>query len=56
MHIQKIEVSNVLGLSRADIVCSQPVMIIAGNNEAGKSTIADAVSMAILGTPRRVKL
>lgn len=56
MHIQKIEVSNVLGLSRADIVCSQPVMIIAGNNEAGKSTIADAVSMAILGQPRRVKL
>lgn len=56
MHIQKIEASNVLGLSRADIVCSQPVMIIAGNNEAGKSTIADAVSMAILGQPRRVKL
>lgn len=56
MHIQKIEVSNVLGLSRADVVCSQPVMIIAGNNEAGKSTIADAVSMAILGQPRRVKL
>lgn len=56
MHIQKIECSNVLGLSRADIVCSQPVMIIAGSNEAGKSTIADAVSMAILGTPRRVKL
>lgn len=56
MHIQKIEISNVLGLSRADIVCSTPVMMIAGSNEAGKSTIADAVSMAILGTPRRVKL
>lgn len=56
MHIQKIEISNVLGLARADIVCSAPVMVIAGDNEAGKSTIADAISMAILGTPRRVKL
>lgn len=56
MHIQKIEISNVLGLARADIVCSTPVMVIAGDNEAGKSTIADAISMAILGMPRRVKL
>jgi energy-coupling factor transporter ATP-binding protein EcfA2 len=56
MHIQKIEVVNVLGLARADIVCSTPVMVIAGNNEAGKSTLADAISMAIIGSPRRVKL
>lgn len=56
MHIQRIEISNVLGLARADINCSTPVTVITGSNEAGKSTIADAVSMAILGTPRRVKL
>lgn len=56
MQIQQIVISNVLGLARADIVCSTPVMVIAGNNEAGKSTLADAISMAIIGSPRRVKL
>lgn len=56
MKIQKIEISNVLGLARADIDTSRPITVIAGNNEAGKSTIADAVSMAILGQPKRVKL
>lgn len=56
MHIQKIEISNVLGLARADLTLSTPVTVITGNNEAGKSTLADAISMAILGTPRRVKL
>lgn len=56
MHIQKIEIANVLGLARADLNLHTPVTVITGNNEAGKSTIADAISMAILGTPRRVKL
>ena len=56
MRIQKIEISNILGLARADIVCSTQVMVIAGNNEAGKSTLSDAISMALIGAPRRVKL
>lgn len=56
MQIQQVVISNVLGLARADIVCTAPVVIVAGNNEAGKSTLSDAISMAILGTPRRVKL
>jgi hypothetical protein len=56
MQIQQVVISNVLGLARADIVCTAPVVIVAGNNEAGKSTLSDAISMALLGTPRRVKL
>lgn len=56
MQIQQVVISNVLGLARADIVCAAPVVIVAGNNEAGKSTLSDAISMAILGAPRRVKL
>ena len=56
MHIQQIVISNILGLARADIVCATPVIIVAGNNEAGKSTLSDAISMAIMGSPRRVKL
>lgn len=30
--------------------------MIIGNNEAGKSSISDAISMALVGEPRRVKL
>lgn len=56
MHIQKIEIANVLGLARADLTLATPVTVITGSNEAGKSTLADAISMAILGSPRRVKL
>lgn len=55
MKIDKLEIVNVLGLARADIVCSTPVMVIAGNNEAGKSSLSDAVSLALIGSPRRVK-
>lgn len=56
MKITRIEISGVLGLLRADIDTTKPITLIAGANEAGKSTLADAVSMAILGTPKRVKL
>lgn len=56
MHIQRIEIANVLGLARADITITSPLLMVAGSNEAGKSSIADAISMAILGQPRRVKL
>lgn len=56
MKIQKIEIANVLGLARADITLDTPVLLVAGDNEAGKSSISDAISMAILGQPRRVKL
>lgn len=56
MHIQRIEVSNILGLARADITINNPLLMIAGDNEAGKSSISDAISMAILGQSRRVKL
>lgn len=56
MKISKLEISNVLAISRVDIECSTPILMVLGSNEAGKSSIADAVSMAILGQPARVKL
>jgi len=56
MQIKTIQISNVLGLARADLLFSTPIMILSGGNEAGKSSIADAISMAILGKPRRVDL
>lgn len=54
MHIQKIEVASVLGLARADIACGTGVTLIAGPNMSGKSSLRDAISMALLGEPTRV--
>lgn len=56
MKILKIEASNIIGLQRAEIVCGQPITLIAGDNESGKSSTCDALSMALDGQPRRVKL
>lgn len=56
MKIGTIQISNVLGLARADLLFTTPIMVLSGSNEAGKSSIADAISMAILGKPRRVDL
>lgn len=54
MHIQKIEVASVIGLARADIVCGTGVTLVTGPNMSGKSSLKDAVSMALLGQPTRV--
>lgn len=55
MKISRLEISNVLAISRADIDCPTPILMVVGNNEAGKSSLADAISMALLGVPSRVK-
>jgi hypothetical protein len=54
MHIQKIEVSNVSGLARADITLGTGVLLVAGDNMSGKTSLVDAISMALTGTPSRV--
>jgi len=55
VKISRLEISNVLAISRADIDCPTPILMVVGNNEAGKSSLADAISMAMLGVPSRVK-
>jgi hypothetical protein len=54
MHIQKIEVANVAGLARADITLGTGVLLVAGDNMSGKTSLVDAISMAITGVPSRV--
>lgn len=54
MHIQRIEVSNVLGLARADITIGGGILLAAGDNMSGKSSLRDAISMALTGEPCRV--
>lgn len=55
MKLNSISIAEVLGLSRADINFAG-ITLVAGNNAAGKSTLADCISMALLGTPARVSL
>lgn len=54
MHIQRIEVSNVAGLARADITLGTGVLLVAGDNMSGKTSLRDAISMALTGEPSRV--
>lgn len=55
MKLTSLEIANVLGIARAEIDLSNPVTVITGTNESGKSSIRDAVSMAFLGKPCRVE-
>ncbi|MFY1054701.1 AAA family ATPase [Ectopseudomonas khazarica] len=56
MRITEINVTNFQGLRNAALVVSAPVLLVAGHNGAGKSSLLDAISMAFTGQPRRVNL
>ncbi|HGN1774452.1 TPA: AAA family ATPase, partial [Pseudomonas aeruginosa] len=44
------------GLRHAALDVSAPVLLVAGHNGAGKSSLLDAIAMAFNGQPRRVSL
>lgn len=56
MKISKIHVSNVLRISDVSIDCTAPIVLVAGANEAGKSSMMDAVAYAMQGKLPRVSL
>lgn len=56
MRITNIEVTNFQGLRHAALAVSEPVLLVSGFNGAGKSSLLDAISMALTGQPRRVSL
>lgn len=56
MKINKITIENILAIKKAQIDASRPIIFVSGNNEAGKSSVMDCVSMAITGDLRRVSL
>lgn len=54
MKLTRIEIVNFIGIARAEIDLSNSVTVITGMNESGKSSVADAISCAFIGKPRRV--
>ena len=56
MRIQSINVENFLGVRSAYVECASAVTLVAGANGAGKSSIRDAVALALTGDLGRVHL
>ncbi|MGP3789808.1 AAA family ATPase [Pseudomonas sp. B392_1p] len=56
MRISNIEITNFQGLRHAALAVSEPLLLVSGHNGAGKSSLLDAISMALTGQPRRVSL
>ncbi|MBI7427363.1 AAA family ATPase, partial [Pseudomonas aeruginosa] len=54
MRITKLEITNFQGLRHAALDVSVPVLLVAGHNGAGKSSLLDAISHAFTGKPGRV--
>lgn len=54
MKLNKISIVDFIGIGRADLDLTNAVMVVSGENAVGKSSLADAVSCAFLGKPRRV--
>jgi energy-coupling factor transporter ATP-binding protein EcfA2 len=56
MRLNSIAVSNFLRIKSANIVFTHPVVLVAGPNGNGKSSLAEAVRMAFTETPTRVSM
>ncbi|WMD23337.1 ATP-binding protein [Achromobacter seleniivolatilans] len=56
MRINRITIDNFQGARAINLDLRTPVALIAGSNAAGKSSIAEAVRLAFLGSPERVGL
>lgn len=56
MKITAIQTSNVLGARAVDVRLTKPVALFAGHNGAGKSSLQEAIRMALTGETVRVGL
>jgi|GEM_PF-7103899 len=55
MKISKIQIKDFLGIESLDLDLQAPINIIAGENEAGKSSIRDAIQWCMTGQARGLK-
>ena len=56
MRLTNIQIENFLGARTVDVALSRRVTLFAGKNGAGKSSLMEAVRMALTGEPVRVEL
>jgi recombinational DNA repair ATPase RecF len=56
MKITAIKTANFLGARNVDVRLGSPVTLICGRNHSGKSSLAEAVRMALTGESVRVSL
>lgn len=56
MKLSKIDINNFCGLRYVKIAVTAPVLMIAAHNGAGKSSLLDAIKLAVTGEPSRVVL
>lgn len=56
MKLTGIKIQNILGASAVDVAINLPVALVAGKNYAGKSSVQEAVRMALTGETVRVSL
>lgn len=56
MRIQNIKVKNFQGIANLSLPVESPVLFVAGHNGAGKSSLRDAVRIALTGEASRVTL
>ena len=56
MKITSIKASSFIGAMDVDVKLSRPVALFCGKNHSGKSSLSEAVRMALTGEPSRVSL
>lgn len=56
MKIKQIHATNFQGLRDSHIKITAPIVMIAGSNGAGKSSLIEAIRLSISGEPERVRL
>ncbi|MBP6018762.1 MAG: recombinase RecF [Burkholderiaceae bacterium] len=56
MKITRINIENILGAAQVGLTLPTPVTIFAGDNYTGKSSIREAIKLALIGRPERVLL
>lgn len=56
MELQSIQIKNFQGVSTVSVAVNAPVLLVTGHNGAGKSSLRDAIRLALTGAASRVSL
>lgn len=56
MELQHIQIKNFQGVSNVSVAVNAPVLLVTGHNGAGKSSLRDAIRLALTGAASRVSL